>query len=127
MFFDNEGTAPDSIAGLEDYPSIRIVRLRGPIDRSTVADIERFRKWVAKHKGFKLKHVLLDFKLVTQVDTSAVAEILQEVSELKTGNFRLGAVHLSETVRSLFDVLRVSDIIRVYPNESEAVDDLTRK
>ena len=126
MFSDNEGDAPFSIAGLEDYPSIRIVRLRGPIDRSTVSELERFRKWVGKHRGFKHKHVLLDFKHVTSVDTAAVAEIIQHVSELKSAHFRLGAINLNGEVRSMFQLLKVEKLVVFYNNESEALEDLKR-
>ena len=123
MFFDKHDTPPFSIAALEDYPTIRIVRLRGFIDQTTVSELERFRKWVAKHRGFKHKHVLLDFKSVTHVDTSAVAEIIQHVSELKTAHFRLGAINLKEEVHSMFQVLKVDKLVTFYKNESEAVED----
>ena len=123
MFSDNEGAAPFSIEALEDYPTIRIVRLRGPIDQTTVSELERFRKWVGRHRGFKLKNVLLDFRSVTHVDTSAVAEIIQHVSELKTAHFKLGAINLNEEVQSMFQVLKVDTLVIFYKNESEAVED----
>lgn len=127
MFSNKDEQAPQSIAGIEDYPSIRIVRLRGAIDQRTVSELVRFRKWIAKHRGFKHKHVLLDFRQVTQVDTAAVAEIIREVSELKIVHFRLGATHLSDAVRGLFQVLKVEKLIAVYDNESEALEEMTRK
>ena len=127
MFFEFDGSAPASIAAVEDYPSLRIVRLRGPIDSSTVADLEKFRKWVAGHKGFKPKHILLDFKLVTRMDTSAVAQIIQTVGELRQKNFRLGAFHLVDEFSSLLQVLKVDKWITFYDNESEALRDLTGK
>lgn len=125
MFSDKDEALPLSIAAVEDYPSIRIVRLRGKIDQQTVADIERFRKWVAKHKGFKPKHVLIDFREVSHLDTAAVAEIIQQVSDLKTAHFRLGAVHLNPTVRAMFQVLKVEKLIDIYDNESAALEAMT--
>lgn len=122
MFSNKDETPPFSIAALEDYPTIRIVRLRGPIDRQIVAELERFRKWVEKHKGFKYKHVLLDFKNVTTIDTSAVAEIIQTVSDLKIAHFRLGAINLNDHVRSMFQVLKVEKLIIFFANESEALE-----
>ena len=116
-----------SLAAVEDYPSIRIVRLRGPISQDTVSELERFRKWVEKHRSFRQKHILLDFKNVTRVDTAAIAEIIQEVSELKSANYQLGAINLPENVRSLLQVLKVEKLIAVYNNESEALERLTRK
>jgi anti-anti-sigma regulatory factor len=91
-----------------------------------VADLEHFRKWVEKHRGFKHKHVLLDFKDVTHIDTSAVAEVIQTVSELKTAHFRLGAINLNDTVRSMFQVLKVEKLVDIFKNESEAVEDFKR-
>ena len=126
MFSDKGETPPFSIAAVEDYPSIRIVRLRGRIDQQTVAELERFRKWVSKHRTFQHKHVLIDFKEVTHVDTAAVAEIIQEVSELKNERLRLGAVHLNSVVRGMFQVLKVEKLISIYKNESEALEDLTK-
>lgn len=127
MFSEKDETAPLSIEAIEDYPSIRIVRLRGAIDQRMVSELVRFRKWVTKHRGFKNKHVLLDFRHVTQVDTAAVAEIVREVSELKTAHFRLGAAHLSDAVRGLFQVLKVEKLLSIYENESDALEDMTRK
>ncbi len=127
MFSGRDESLPLSISAVEDYPTIRIVRLRGSIDQTTVSEIERFRKWVEHHKGFKHKHILLDFKNVTRTDTSAVAQIIQAVSQLKHANFRLGAIHLSEEVRSLFQVLKVEKWIEVYENESDALVAFTRK
>ncbi len=124
MFSDKE--APLSISGIEDYPSLRIVRLRGSITQQTVAELEKFRKWVAKRPGFHQKHVLLDFREVTRVDTAAVAEIIQEVSILKSGNFRLGAINLSNAVRSMFQVLKVETLIAIYKNESEALKEMVK-
>ena len=127
MFSDRDDAPPFSISAVEDYPSIRIVRLRGAIDRQTVSELERFRKWVAKHKGFRHKHVLLDFRDVIRVDTAAVAEIIQEVSELKSAHFKLGAIHLNDAVRSQLQVLKVEKLISVYENESRALEEMTRK
>ena len=125
MSHDNE--PPISISGVEDYPSLRIVRLRGSINQQTVSELEKFRKWVSKRPGYHQKHILLDFKEVTRVDTAAVAEIIQEVSILKTGNLRLGAINLSESVRSMLQVLKVERLISFYKNESEALEDMTGK
>ena len=127
MFSDKDETPPSSISAVEDYPTIRIVRLQGPIDQTTVSEIERFRKWVVKHRGFKQKHILLDFKKVTRTDTAAVAQIMQTVSDLKTAHFRLGAIHLSEYLRGMFQVLKVEQWIDVFDNESEALEDFSRK
>ena len=127
MFSDKDETPPLSISGVEDYPTMRIVRLRGPIDQTSVSELERFRRWVANHRGFKHKHILLDFRHVTHTDTAAVAQIVRAVSELKTAHFRLGAIHLSEEVRSMFQVLKVEKWIEVFDNESDALAEFTRK
>ena len=118
---------PISISAVEDYPTLRIIRLRGPIDQTTVSDLEKFRKWVAQHKGFTDKHVLLDFKDVTRIDTAAVAEIMQAVSELKSKHYRVGVIHLRQMHRDMMRVLRVENWLVFYDNESEALDDLKQK
>jgi anti-anti-sigma factor len=127
MFIGKDETVPFSISAVEDYPTMRIVRLRGSLDQTTVSELERFRKWVANHRGFKHKNVLLDFKNVTHADTAAVAEVVQAVAELKTAHFRLGAIHLSEEVRGMFQVLQVEKWIDVYDNESKALEAFNRK
>ena len=127
MFPGKDETPPLSISGVEDYPTIRIVRLRGPIDQTTVSELERFRKWVANHRGFKHKHILLDFRHVTHTDTAAVAQILQTVSELKSKQFRLGAVHLTPEMHSMFQVLKVEKWIGMFDNESEGLEAFTGK
>ncbi len=127
MFSSKDETPPQCISAVEDYPTIRIVRLRGSLDQTTVSELERFRKWVAKRPGFKLKHILLDFKNVTHADTAIVAQIIQAVSELKAAHFRLGAIHLGKEISSMFQVLKVEKWIEVFDNESEALEDFVRK
>ena len=119
--------APLSISAVEDYPTLRIIRLRGPVDQTTVSELERFRKWVGRHPGFKQKHILLDFKNVTHMDTAAVAEIMQAVSELKSEHYRVGVIHLQEMYRDMLKMLRVERWVVFYDNESEALDDLKQK
>ena len=118
--------APLSIAAVEDYPTLRIIRLRGPIDQTTVSDLEIFRKWVAKHRGFTHKHILLDFKQVTRVDTAAVAQIMQAVAELRSKQYRVGVIHLNKMYRDLLRMLRVDEWLVFYTNESDALNDLKK-
>jgi anti-anti-sigma regulatory factor len=127
MFAEQEGVAPLSIFSLEDYPSIRIVRLRGPIDQTTVTELEHFRKWLAGHKGFQHKHLVLDFKQVTRTDTSAVASLMQAIGDLKSANYRLGIIYLDENFRNMLHILKVDQWVTFYANESEAVKDLARR
>ena len=126
MFSEDTGAAPLSIASLEDYPTIRIVRLRGPIDNTTVADIERFRKWLTSHKGFTHKHLLLDFKQVTHTDTAAVAGMMQAIKDLKSTDHHFGAINFDENFRGMLQILKVDQWITFYANESEAVEDFKR-
>ena len=127
MFADKGEAAPFSISAIEDYPSIRIVRLRGAIESKAVAELERFRKWIANHSGFKHKHVLLDFKHVTHLDTSAVAQIIQHVTELKGAKYRLGAIHLNDQCKSMFQILKVDKLVTLYENESAAIEDIIQQ
>jgi anti-anti-sigma factor len=127
VFAEQGGVAPLSVASVEDYPTIRIVRLRGPIDLTTVSELDHFRQWLRSHKGFQFKHLLLDFKQVTHTDSAAVAGLMQAIAELKSSKHHLGAVNFSESFRSMLQILKVDRLISFYANESEAVEDLTRK
>ncbi len=116
-----------AIRALEERENIRIIRLQGNIDMTTMAQIRLFREKLTQNEGFHSKHVLLDFKKVSHTDTAAVAGIIQALSELQETNHRLGAVNAPKAFSGIIQILKVDNIIKLYASEAEAVKDLTRE
>ncbi len=112
------------LKSLDEHQNIRIVRLKGPIDVSTIPEIQVFRKELRAQTGFQSKHVLVDFKEVTHVDTSSVAGIILVMSEMKATQHRLGVIHAEQTLIERIKLLKLQEIISLYSTEPEALQAL---
>lgn len=127
LFGSKKVAEPMGFCGnVEEYPDLRIFRLKGSIDMSVVPECAKYKKHVQSQPGFEYKSELLDFKSVTFIDSSAIAELVQLVSELKKEHLKLGVINLKDNLRSVLEILKVDQIISEYPSESEAIADLKR-
>ena len=64
---------PAFVEVIEDYPHLKIIRLKGYLDVSTVSEVQCFLKVAKKTKDFLNKSVLLDLKNVACVDSAVIA------------------------------------------------------
>ena len=124
IFSSKEILRPPPILAVEELPDVRIVRFQGPIDITTVDKIRVFQNKIRSAKEFQHKHLLLDFKNVTHIDTAAIAGIIKTTSELKKDHHRLGVINLEEKFHNILEVLKVDEMVFIYPNENEAIKSL---
>lgn len=113
-----------AIKSIDELEVVRIVRLQGPVDVTTLHEIERLRERLRNHDSFEFKHVLLDFADVTHTDSSTVAEIIELISEIKKTHHKLGVLNIDSQFRSIFEISRVDKLIHLYKSEKEAIRDM---
>ena len=113
------------LKSLDEHENVRLIRLKGPIDMTTLPQIQAFRKELRAQPGFQSKHVIIDFKEVTHVDTSAVAGMILVLSEIKATRHCLGVIHAQQALVERIKLLKLQQIISHYSTETEAFQALS--
>jgi anti-anti-sigma factor len=111
---------------VEERGDLWILRLRGAVDRHTLPAILRFREDLIATIGPFDRHLLIDLRRVTHVDSAAVAALLMSMSNLQTTHRRLGLVHAPQELLDILDVFKYTSLFHLYDDETEAVRSLCR-
>lgn len=127
IFSSNKPSQPGAILALEEFPGYRIARLQGPIDATSGNDIRQFQEKTRGLKNFQTKHLLLDFKEVTHIDTATIAGVIKTTAELKASHHKLGIINLDKKFYDMLEVLKADVEFFSYPNEEAAISDFTGK
>ena len=120
FFYNTKGEMPSFIESVDEYPHLKIVKLKGWLDHTTVPEVQFYLKKAKKNRGVLNKNVLLDLKNVASVDTAAIAGLLQVLSELKQKNYKLGLMNVPETMRDHLKILKLDEIFLVFESENKA-------
>ena len=124
FFFNEEKKWPSFIDSVEDFPHLRIVRLRGNLDTKSMGDIQSFMKKAKKKAGLFNKSVILDLRKVEHVDTAGVAHLLKVFSDLKQKKYRLGIMNVPENLRNMIGILKLDDIFLTFESEKKALKEI---
>lgn len=112
------------IKKVEELKTIRIVRIKGELNAFAVAVLERLDARARHQKGYEFKHLLLDFKDVVSMDSSAVAALLKALSEYRKTHQKVAIVNLTEAPWHMMRLAKVSHLFPSYANEEQAIKDL---
>lgn len=121
LFHHPDGTAMSYLKAIHETADLIIAKLQGPIDIETVPMVHA--DFQGKLERYLDKHVLLDFSAVTHVDSATVANLIFLLTQLQHRHRKLGITHVNETLKNHLTIDKVSSLIRVYKDESEAVKD----
>ena len=124
-FFQNDKEKmPPCVEKVDDYPHLRIVKLKGYLDISTIQDVQSFLQETKKKEGRINKSVLLDFKNVSEVDSAGVAGFVEMLSKLKHRNFKLGLMNVPENLRHMLQILKLENIFAIFESEKKAFNEI---
>ena len=115
---------PSFVESVDDYPHLKIVRLKGRLDISTIQDVHLFLQNTKKKESGANKSVLLDLTHVAEVDSAAVAGFVQVLSDLKHKNFKLGLMNIPESLRSMLQILKLESVFAVFESEKKAFSEI---
>lgn len=95
----------------------QILKLGGEIDLQHSPELRTL--LLAKAKA-RCPALLIDFSDVSYIDSSGLATLIEYRREAQqfTGKFALGG--LSERVRTIFDLVRLNEILSIHPTLAEA-------
>jgi len=96
---------------------IDILAIEGEIDLSCSPELRLILHGYSKAKCPAL---ILDFKDVAYVDSSALATLIEYVRDAQAFGGRLIIVQMSERVRTIFDIVRLGEFLPILPSIAEA-------
>ena len=103
--------------------SITILTLSGEIDLNQSAKLRLALREKAKNKTPQL---LLDFAAVAYVDSSGLATLIEYYYQsAKTFSGKFAICSLVPRVRSSFDLVRLSEVFTLYPDQAAACQAMT--
>jgi anti-sigma B factor antagonist len=96
---------------------VQILVVEGEIDLACSPELRAILHRYAKQKAPAL---LLDLQGVTYVDSSGLATLVEYVRLAQAFAGKLGLAHVSERVRTILELLRLTEFFRIYPTIDEA-------
>ncbi len=96
---------------------MQVLAIDGEIDLACSPDLRTLLHGYAKKKAPAL---LLDFQGVTYVDSSGLATLIEYVRLAQPFGGKFGLAHVSERVRTIFDLVRLTEFFPIYPTLAEA-------
>jgi len=125
IFKNKKGRTFNYVKELKETDELIMVRLKGVIDTYTLPIIK------AEHdseiKENLDKHILLDFKDVTHVDSATLASLIQLLNELKMHNKKLGITNATFLLKNYLGITRLESMVHIYETEKAALKDLMQK
>jgi anti-anti-sigma factor len=95
-----------------------ILDIQGDIDLYTSPQLrDRFQELAAQKKGT----VIANLKNVSYIDSSGLATFIEAYQRLSQAKGRLILCHLNATVKSVFEIARLEDVLTLAATEEEAL------
>jgi anti-sigma B factor antagonist len=94
-----------------------ILAIEGEIDLSCSPELRGILHGYAKAKCPAL---ILDFKQVDYVDSSALATLIEYVRDAQAFGGRMVIVQMNERVRTIFDIVRLGEFLPILPTIADA-------
>src|SRR5258706_10628749 len=97
------------------------IKLNGEID---LQQSPRLRQLLQTKVHDRVPVLLLDFTEVKYIDSSGLATLVEYYKNARPYSGRLAVAGLSKRVRSIFELVRLSEVFGVYPTVAEAQEAL---
>jgi anti-sigma B factor antagonist len=101
----------------EPDENLRVLRLEGEIDISTSPEL---RMRLQQHLKGKCPALVLDFTEVRYIDSSGLATIVEYLQLAHAFEGRLALAHVSDRVRTIFELVRLHEFLPIHPTVADA-------
>lgn len=98
-------------------PSFTVIHLEGEIDLHHSPKLRELFQNKIKEKCTAL---LLDFTSVSYIDSSGLATLVEYYQGSRAYSGKIALASLSTRVKSVFDLVRLSEIFSIYPSVEDA-------
>jgi len=124
-FFKNKnGESFNYIKEVKEADEYVIIRLKGTVDAHTISKVKTERR--REIKKILDKHILLDFREVTHMDSAALASLLMLLSDLKKHNRKLGIVNITSLLKNYLNIHKLESAVQIYKDENAALRELMK-
>lgn len=100
------------------------IKLSGEID---LHHSPKLRQLLQSKVSLKAPVILLDFTEVRYIDSSGLATLVEYYKNARSYSGRLAVAGLSNRVRSIFDLVRLSEVFGIFATVTEARESLLRE
>ena len=98
---------------------IALVSIEGEIERNNFEDlIDAFTVLFLK----KARKIIVDMGKVSYIDSAGIAQIISIQAKLKDNSSRMIFINIRDTVKKLFEILRLDEIFEISPTMDEAIE-----
>lgn len=94
-----------------------VLAIDGEIDLACSPELRTILHAYAKRKT---RALVLDFKGVTYVDSSGLATLVEYVRLAQPFGGKFALLHVSERVRTIFDLVRLTEFLPIFPSAEAA-------
>jgi anti-sigma B factor antagonist len=102
----------------ESQPQTAILALEGEVDLHRSPEVkETLEPLIAK----KVPRILVDFSAVTYIDSSGLATMIETLQRIQSYGGKFAMFGLRESVKAVFEIARLDQIFRLFPDEAAAV------
>ncbi len=95
-----------------------IIEITGEIDLYNVPDLKESIQKLISDQKFK---VIINLAKVTYIDSSGIGALIFGLSSLKKHNGGMRIVHVSGSVRKVFELTKLTTFFEIYDSEEEAL------
>ena len=99
-------------------PPTTILALEGEIDLHRSTEVK---ETLAPFIAQKAPRILLDFSAVTYIDSSGLATMIETLQKVQSYGGKFAMFGLRDSVRGVFEIARLDQIFRLFPDEASAV------
>src|SRR5579883_1012861 len=105
-------------AHVRHQPSVAIIDLQGEIDTFAEAALNAAYAEAAAHQP---ERILLNFREVEYINSTGIALVVGVLKRARQAHCSLAACHLSEHYQEIFQITRLTDYMRLFPDEASAL------
>ncbi len=114
---------------VEEKENLYILRMRGDITTESLPEYRQVVDDLMKDLDVQNKKDLsfiVDYDGVGEVDSAAVANILERLTNAVRTDHRVVFINVPEKFSNLVDILQVGDSIKIYDSEQQAIEELRK-
>lgn len=122
-----ENRPPNFIA--QENGNLIIVRMNGDINAQTLPESRKMIDELVKlHHIYERENlcILIDYENVTNVDSAAIANILERLQEHHDHYHRIAFINVPDEFVKLLEIYKLQDTISVFDSEKKALAELQK-
>ncbi len=115
---------PGNLVLTKETDKIVMLKIIGDFTNETTPQYQKICNEVTQDQA--VEGIILDFKQVATIDTSAFACMINFIKEHAEKNVRIGIIHIHKKQKSLLEILKLENIIFYFGSKEQAMQALKK-